>query len=181
MPIHQFYRCPYCPASAGVFAVDTGRLTLERPEERGGSAVVDLHVAPGRSAVVFNPDTTGVGPCPHVVAMLVEMVCHAAAPRGRWRRVPGQDADWTHPWFREHPLGRDVSMFLWENWDDVRAARLMPATSHVLERREMRLEAGRLRVDLVAQIILAGDVGAYLEQALDGAERSWRLGADRAR
>src|SRR5687768_15773410 len=123
----KIFDCPYCPRTGVGSIVVHGGTAIRMADERCGSMRLDLADGDPNGLIVFNPDGHPNRPCPHLIAMgldvRVEFLSRRQtyAPLSLW-------ATWQHPWFEQGEPGEHCARWLWGEVIDGTQVAFYPTT-----------------------------------------------------
>ena len=109
--LSKVFSCRYCPRTGiGNVAFDpTAAMRLAHAKR--GVMQVKVAGADPHGILIFDPDGSGRGPCPHVISMLIDV---EVGPR---RYIAGRRltyvCNFDRPEFAQEPLGEALSEHLW--------------------------------------------------------------------
>lgn len=170
------FRCPYCPRTGvGIVAID---LVASAALVRTAQGTIDAILAgdsvasdggKGEGIVLFNPDAYPNLPCPHVVAMLVEVDLREDAASDPKVTYAGT---YDHPWFAANDMDQDISIYLWTEVLGGVDPAFHPTTPFIVRRKRLTksVDGTQFEIFVAAQVILAMEPGLFFEQTRKGHE-----------
>lgn len=183
MPLHRFFRCPFCPTGRGDLNIDTTAVVAAAPAPLEGAVHIDASDARQR-ILVFNPDGAEQKPCPHLISLCFEgTLKERDDPHMSGSGTFSPNVDWDHAWLKT-PKGDACKEFLWLTLTEPPPRGVRPSTPYRIRRncRLFDIRGTSLCIHYVSNVIIAIDRRGFFRE-LPVCQRRWEdlvdAGSDR--